>query len=281
MANDDEIYLIDMWRIVVREWRWFIGVGFVVLALTIAYLHHARSQWEATAWIQIGQVGTAPTGQDPHVEAFSRTVERLETRAFQDDVLKSMGVPVDAPEAKLFRGSMKIEQLAYANLVKLRVRGYSAEDAQQLATAAATVLHAAHAQIAAAPLAFVRDRLDAVDARLKDAEARRDRLLAGNTGRNDQVALTDLAVATSDQDIRALEQVRADLALRQLPNYTYETSLAWPVYVDKDRVFPNTLLTLGIGLLAAAFLASLAAVARHALRRSARDLAAGSASPSH
>ena len=114
-----------------------------------------------------------------------------------------------------------------------------------------------------------------------DAQARRDRLLAGNAGRSDHAALTDLAVATSDQDIRGLEQLRADLALRQLPNYTYETSLAWPVYVDKDRVFPNTLLTLGIGLLAAAFLASLAAVARHALRHSPRDLAAGSATPSH
>jgi hypothetical protein len=181
-------------------------------------------------------------------------------------VLKSVGVPVDAPEASLFRGSMKIEQLPYANIVKLRVRGYSAEDAEQLAKATATVLHAAHAQIAAAPMGFIRDRLAAVDALLKDAQERRNRLLAGNSGRGDQTALTDLAVATSDQDIRSLEQMRADLALRQLPNYTYETSLAWPVYVDKDRVFPNTVLTLGIGLLAAAFLASLAAVARHALR---------------
>ena len=83
MANDDEIYLIDMWRIVVREWRWFIGVGILVLAATFAYLHHARSQWEATAWIQVGQVGFAPPGLDPHVEAFSRTVERLETRGFR------------------------------------------------------------------------------------------------------------------------------------------------------------------------------------------------------
>ena len=269
MANDDEIYLIDMWRIVVREWRWFISVGLVVLAATFAYLQHARSQWEATAWIQIGQMGAAPAGQDPHVEAFSRTVERLETRAFQDDVLKSVGVPVDAPEAYLYRGSMKIEQLPYANLIKMRVRGYSAEDAKQLATATATVLHAAHAQLAAAPVALARERLEAVETRLKAAQARRDRLLAGNQAQGETAALIDLAVATSDQDIRALEQVRADLALRQLANYTYETSLAWPVFVDKGRVFPNTVLTLGIGLLAAAFLASLAAVARHALRRPA------------
>jgi LPS O-antigen subunit length determinant protein (WzzB/FepE family) len=267
MANDDEIYLIDMWRIVVREWRWFIGVGLVVLAATFAYLHHARSQWEATAWIQIGQVGTTPVGQDPHVEAFSRTVERLETRTFQDDVLKSIGVPVDAPEGKLYRRSMKIEQLAYANLIKLRIRGYSAEDAKQLATATATVLHAAHARIGAAPVALARDRMEELESTLKETRIARDRLMAEASGNGPAAGLAGVALATSNDDMRALEQSRSDLATRQLANYTYETSMAWPVYVPKDRVFPNTLLTGAIGLLGAGFLAALAAVARHALRR--------------
>ncbi|NID15941.1 Wzz/FepE/Etk N-terminal domain-containing protein [Luteibacter yeojuensis] len=267
MANDDEIYLIDMWRIVVREWRWFIGVGVLVLAATFAYLHHARSQWEATAWIQIGQMGFAPAGQDPHVEAFSRTVERLETRAFQDDVLKSIGVPVDAPAGALYRRSMRIEQLAYANLVKLSVRGYSAEDAKQLATATATVLHAVHAEIGARPTALAKERLDELDANLKQAQADRDRLVAEATGRGDAAAVAAVALASSNDDIRELEHARADLATRQLANYTYQTSMAWPVYVPKDRVLPNIVLTGGIGFLAAAFLASMAAVARHALRR--------------
>ncbi|MGE7138693.1 Wzz/FepE/Etk N-terminal domain-containing protein [Luteibacter sp. NPDC031894] len=266
MANDDEIYLIDMWRIVVREWRWFIGVGLIVVAATFAYLHHARSQWEATAWIQIGQVGSAPVGQDPHVEAFSRTVERLETRNFQDAVLDSVGVPVDGPAGRLYRGSMKIEQLAYANIIKLRVRGYSPEDAKQLATATATVLQDVHSRLGAMPLALARDRLDALESELKEAEANRRHLATEATGKGDTAALAAIALATNNAEIRGLEHARADLASRLLANYTYETSTAWPVYAPKDRVFPNTLLTAGIGLLAAAFLASLAAVARHALR---------------
>ncbi|HEY4294051.1 Wzz/FepE/Etk N-terminal domain-containing protein [Luteibacter sp.] len=266
MASDDEIYLIDMWRIVVREWRWFISVGFVVLAATFAYLHHARNQWEATAWIQIGQVGTTPVGQDPHVEAFSRTVERLETAAFQDEVLKSVGVPVDAAEGRLYRHSMKIEQLAYANLIKLRVRGYSAEDAKELATATATVLHAVHARIAAAPVALAKGRMEELEATLKETRANRDRLMAEASGDGQAAGLAGVALATSNDDLRALEQSRSELAGRQLANYTYETSMAWPVYVPKERAFPNTFLTAAIGLLAAAFLATLAAVARHALR---------------
>jgi hypothetical protein len=276
MARNDEIYLIDMWRIVVREWRWFVAAGLLVLAATYAYLQHARSQWEATAWIQIGAVGTAPAGQDPHVEAYSRAVERLETRSFQDDVLKSVGVPPESRAGALYRRSMRIEQMAYANIVKLRVRGYSAEGARQLATATASVLHAVHERLGAGARAFARARMDELDAHLKAARADRDRMAAEAAGKGDAAAIAALALATRNDDIRELEHARADLANRQLPNYTYETSLAWPVYSPEDRVFPNALLTWGIGVLAAAFLASLAAVARHALRgrsRQARVLA--------
>ena len=86
-------------------------------------------------------------------------------------------------------------------------------------------------------------------------------------GGGQAAGLAGVALATSNDDVRALEQSRSELATRQLTNYTYETSMAWPVYVPEGRVFPNPVLTMGIGLLAAGFFAALAAVARNALRR--------------
>jgi hypothetical protein len=266
MANDDEIYLIDKWRIVTREWRWFVGVGALVLLATFAWLHTARSQWEATAWIQVGQVGAAPSGQDPKIEAFSRALERLDTRTFRDEVLRRVGVPLDTPEAVLYRRSMKVEPMPYANLMKVRLRAYSAEDAKQLATATADTLHGLHARIGAVPMALARERMVELDRDLREAQADRERLAHEAAGSGAEAALAGVALARRTEDIRALEQVRRDLANRLLPNYTFETSMPWPVNVPDDRVFPNVPLTAGLGGLAALFLASLAAVARHALR---------------
>lgn len=49
MTQHDDIYLIDLWRILRREWRWALAALVVVLALTLAFTRLARPQWEATA----------------------------------------------------------------------------------------------------------------------------------------------------------------------------------------------------------------------------------------
>ncbi|WP_448096388.1 Wzz/FepE/Etk N-terminal domain-containing protein [Luteibacter yeojuensis] len=268
MERADEIYLIDMWRIVVREWRWFAGTAAIVLMLTFAYLHASRSQWEATTWIQLGQMGFAPAGQDPKIEPFQRTLERLETVAFQNDVLKSVGVPVDAPEARLYRRSLKLEPLPYANMIKIHVRAYSERDASQLASATVSVLQAIHERIGARPLELARDRMGEVEANLKQARADQERLSReANGGKGDEARLAGVLLASANDEVRALEQARSDLATRLAGNYTSATSMPWPIDAPEGRVFPNALLTWGMGMLAAAFLASLAAVARHAMRR--------------
>jgi hypothetical protein len=268
MERADEIYLIDMWRIVVREWRWFAGTTAIVLMLTFAYLHAARSQWEATTWIQLGQMGVTPTGQDPKIEPFQRTLERLETVAFQNDVLKSVGVPVEAPEARLYRRSLKLEPLPYANMIKIHVRAYSGQDASQLASATVSMLQAIHARLGAQPLELAHDRLREVETNLKQARADQERLSReASGGKGDEARLAAILLASANDEVRALEQARSDLVTRLAANYTSATTMPWPIDAPEGRVFPNALLTWGMGALAAAFLASLAAVARHALRR--------------
>ena len=65
--EQDEIYLIDLWRIFAREWRWFVGVLAFVLLATFGFSHLVKPQWEATAWIQIGQVAQTIAGQDQKI----------------------------------------------------------------------------------------------------------------------------------------------------------------------------------------------------------------------
>ena len=266
--EQDEIYLIDLWHIFVREWRWFVAVLVVVLGLTFAWAHTARSQWEATAWIQIGQVGSAPLGQDPKVEPLLRVIARVQTVPFQDDVVRSLGLAPDSAEARLYRRSLKIDPNPYANLFKLSIRAYSARQANELAKATLTQLQAVHQRIGALPLQLANDRLDELESNLRIALADRDRLISG-TGSADHAAaaLAGVLLASKNEDIRALQQARSELVVRLAPNYTYDTSMPWPVYVPESRAFPNSVLAIGIGIVFGLFLAGVAAIGRNALRR--------------
>ena len=267
MERADEIYLIDMWHVVVREWLWFLATGVLIMLATFYYLHSSRSQWEATSWIQIGQVGVAPVGQDPKVEPILRVMERLQTPNFQDEVLKSVGVPLDAPEAALYRRSMKLEAMPYANLIKMHIRAYSQQDASQLASATVAVLHVIHEQAGATAMQLAHARLQEIETNLKDALADRDRLAKEiASGKSDQAEIASMVMAGKSNEIRSLEQARNELAVRLTSNYTSETLMPWPPSVPPGRAFPNTVLTLGLGALVALFFASLVAVARNALR---------------
>lgn len=277
--EQDEIYLIDLWRIFSRGWMWFAAILVVTLACTYAFAHLVKRQWEATAWIQIGQVGQVVSGQDPKVEPLQRVLERLQLVPFENEILKSAGYAPDSSVAQLYRKSLKLEPLPYAGpLIRLTVRAYSRQQASALATATVNQLRLVHQRLEEMPLKSARARLAQVEADLQTAEADRARYQqAATPGNKSDVGgkdvqnpmLASLLLANKNEEIRGLRQARLDLIDRLSPTYTYETSMMWPVYVPDRQAFPNPGLTWGIGLLLGIFLGALATIARGARRRSA------------
>jgi Uncharacterized protein involved in exopolysaccharide biosynthesis len=275
----DEIYLVDLWRICAREWMWFVLVLALTLASTYAFAHLAKRQWEATAWIQIGQVGQVPAGQDPKAEPLQRVTERLQLVPFQNEILQSAGYAPTSAVAGLYRKSLKLEPMLYAgSLVHLSVRAYSRQQAGELAAATVARLRLVHQQLEAAPLKSAHARLDETQADLQSALADRARLLqagaaAGRSAAGGSAAqgslLADMLLARKNEEIRELRLAKSDLTERLDPTYTYETSMVWPVYVPEHQAFPNPALTWGIGLLLGIFLGVSASVARNTARRSA------------
>lgn len=264
----DDIYLIDMWRILLREWRWFLASLILVLLLAMVFARTAKPQWQATAWIQIGQIGTAPVGQDPKAEPLLRVIERLQLEPFQNEVLQSIGIGALTPEGRLYRKGMKLEPMPYAGpLVKLSVRAYSPQQAEQLASATASRLQAVHREIETVPLKLAHARLDDVQAALQQTLAERDRLRQSAAQNKDSISAALLL--SRDEEIRNLQLTRDELQTRLNPPFTYDTSLMWPVYVLDHPVFPNPALIWGVGLLFGLFLGAFAAIARNALRRGA------------
>lgn len=159
MNQHDEIYLIDLWRILRREWRWAVAALVVVLGLTFAFTRLAKPQWEATAWIQVGEIGPTPAGRDPKVEPFQRVIDRMKTRLFQDAVLRRAQVPLNSRAAQLYRGSLKPDPDPYANLIGVTIRAESAQQARTLAMATVSQLQTLHGDTHAAALDLTRARL--------------------------------------------------------------------------------------------------------------------------
>ncbi|ALS95161.1 Wzz/FepE/Etk N-terminal domain-containing protein [Xanthomonas oryzae] len=273
MNQHDEIYLIDLWRILRREWRWAVAALVLVLGLTFAFTQLAKPQWEATAWIQVGEIGPTPAGRDPKVEPFQRVIDRMKTRLFQDAVLRQARVPLNSRAAQLYRGSLKPDPDPYANLIGVTIRAESARQARALAMATVTQLRMLHGDTNTAALDLARARLQGLSDDLRAATATRAQLqkqLQAGQGRSAAMpaqVLAGVLLTDSNTTIRALKSERDDLVARLTVRYTYQTSLAWPLYVPDRQAYPNAITAWAAGLLAGAGLGVLAAVLRNAVRR--------------
>lgn len=128
-------------------------------------------------------------------------------------------------------------------------------------------------------LSLARTRLQGLNEDLRAALVNRTQLQqqvqAGQGGAAATPAQVVAGVLLTDSNttIRALKAERDDLIARLTTRYTYQTSLAWPLYVPDRQAFPNAITAWAAGLLAGAGLGVLAAVLRNAWRR--RRVAAG------
>lgn len=268
----DEIYLADLSRILCREWRSVLLAFLLVFGLAAAYGLLAKPRWEAQGWVQVGQVGFQPSGQDPRPEPFQRVIERLQTVDFQDQVVKSVGVASTSVEAKLYRATLKVEPSPYAGLIKLSVRAASPSMARRFVQATVDQLRIIHGQLQAQPLAQAHERLERLQSDVRDALSTRDRLREaasapdGSKGQGAALA-AGLMLGGAQTQVRELVQSRDELVARLGNNYTFATSMPWPIYQSEGPVSPNRVLIAGLGLFGGLGLGVFAGVARAARRR--------------
>ena len=255
VTDDGEIQLSEIYRILVRGKYW---VGSIVLATVLAALAYGSlvsPQWQASALIQIGQIG----GTGP-VEPPLRAVERTKQGTFENAVLTQLGIPLfeSDTEATLFRKSFKAKVPANTDLIEVDVRAHSPEDAKRRIEAVVATLRAAHDKIAEPSVTRLRSLAAQVAIDVQRVSKERERLLKTLEDRSkvsvgerfSENVLIASILQTKDSELREFEESRLQLDENLNPAKTYPTSLTDSVYISEKPVFPKkTLIVLLSGLI--------------------------------
>src|SRR5690606_20186540 len=142
----------------------------------------ARSMdWESTSMIQIGRIGEVDAGRTASlVESPAQAIERMKLRAFQDRVLKSLGVdPYHRNRnALLYRDSIGLRAVANTDFIELKVQGSSMEEALRYAEATVAELRETHDALARPTIEYLRAQLADVNRSLERARDERAKLVS-------------------------------------------------------------------------------------------------------
>lgn len=272
---DGALTMAELWRILISRRHWLFGLPVLFGLIALAHGLLAQPQWEAAAMLQVGRIPQIRQANlDPKgdlIEPVAKTIERLKLPAFRDGTLAALGVGTLDPKAQLYRDSLRLRQLPNTDLIELRIRGFSREDARNYVRVTVERLAAVHGQLAQPTLLRLRSLLQEVEHELDQAMLARDRLISTATQKNrpspgdrfaESVLLARL-LETRDDQIRDLKERRLELIEGLDPRRTFQTSLMADVFMPTTPAWPrprlNVALAVAAGLIAGITIALISA----------------------
>ena len=251
--EQDEFSLRDLWRILISQRRWLLGLPFVCVLLAAVGVFIAKPKWEATAVIQIGQVGQSGVGQGSQlIELPLRAIERMKMKSFEDDVLTALKIPVevDDPVAKLFRSTLSLKALGGTDLIQVKVRAVSRDQAQTWASAVVDRLREVHERLALPTIDRLRKQQSELKKQMQIIEEERKNLLtivskssetSGDSRFSANLLLSNLLLQ-KNAELRDFEMRRLAADEQLTSVRTYPTSLIDRIYVPEKPASPKKLL---------------------------------------
>lgn len=251
LSERDSVILAS-WETIRRYWPRLLLLPLMGLLLAGAFLFFASYEWQAQGTLLIGKVG------NESVEPSVQVVERVKLQPFKIRVLEQLGVSEaqDKRVAELFRDGLQIRAIPASDLLEIRTRGFSREEAARNLQGVVDVLVSDHTERARSLIARLDKRMAELGAELDEAKRERDRQLeAAETGAKQGSAPLLAAGAVSqivslrDAEIRDLTQRRYAIEELLKQNSTFPTRLLEAIHVPEAQAFPKRSITLAIGLL--------------------------------
>lgn len=266
--EDNEISLYELWQILIDGWRWIGGGALLGLIGAAGYLGVTPPQFEAAALVQIAQA-----------ELPARAIERVKLAGFQDTVLKTLGWSQDS-RSVLYRSSLKVVLGKSTDLIDLKVRAFSREDAERAIKATIEHLAAVHQEITRSTTRSAaekaRGEMAGISAEIGEVEfflSKLDRLTKEIPASSHLETLTALSMVDAQKSrLRRLRDQEAAVKEQLLPSRpsaptatlaAAETAAIERPSVSEEPVFPRWKQTLVLATLGGLFLGVMAAVWRH------------------
>ncbi|MGN6318227.1 Wzz/FepE/Etk N-terminal domain-containing protein [Trinickia sp.] len=239
-----------------RRMRSIAGLAILGAIAGIGVALVLPDEWQATDVIQVGQITrTLITNGNTNVivqplEPAARTVDRMSLRQFQDDVLKSLGLPLErgrSSETALVRDYAQVDLRRDGDLVTITARGYTPEQAKQVVAAYEKLIIDAHQALLqpsvnrmSAELQQAKSALTAAQRRESVLNSQSTDMLKGAEGRFSADVLRDSLVQRNDEELhrfaQRIEEIQEDLN----PARTFNTRpLMSSIEVGDRPVFPR------------------------------------------
>jgi uncharacterized protein involved in exopolysaccharide biosynthesis len=245
--EQDEISLRDLWRVLINEKKWVIGIPILCVLLAAIGVSMAKPKWEATAVIQIGQVGLSGL-----IEPSVRAIERMKMKSFEDTVLAKLQISLDGGNsvAALFKNSLSLKALGTTDLIQVKIRANSPDQAKSWAQAIFDRLKEVHEKLTQPTVDRLRKQQTDLKKQMQLIEEERLNLLrtvsktseTSRDGRFSTNLLLSNLLLQKNAELRDFEMRRLAVDEQLTSIRAFPTSLVDRIYVPENPASPRKLL---------------------------------------
>jgi capsular polysaccharide biosynthesis protein len=272
--EQDEVSVRDLWRVLINQKKWAIGIPILCVLLAAVGVSMAKPKWEATAVIQIGQVGQSGVGQGSQlIEPPVRAIERMKMKSFEDDVLTRLKISPEEgnPMASLFRSTLALKALGTTDLIQVKIRAHSRGQAQNWANAVVDRLKDVHERLAQPTIDRLRKQQAELKKQMLIIEEERSSLLrivskssetSGDSRFSANLLLSNLLLQ-KNAELRDFEMRRLAADEQLTSVRTYPTSLIDRIYVPENPASPKKLLVFMLSAVLGLILGTIVAFMRN------------------
>ena len=247
--GSDEVSLLELFNALRRYKGLLLGLpllGAVLAFLLVTFV--LRPTWEASATLEVGRVGGAVA------EPVMNVVTRIMLPSFAKGAINYAGIKADELKAiQGYYGTLKVNQVKGAELIEIKLRGPSAEMANNLIQGVIVNLQKVHSEMMAVSIEKNQKQLQMLSVDInktgEEVVLLRQRLLASHNWNDFDATLVATILKDKSNDLRDLIQKKFALEEQMSPSRTYTTRVVDEVYVSEEPVSPKKALIIGLAIL--------------------------------
>lgn len=268
-SETSEIGLSELWQLLIQYKGLVLGAPILCITIAFVITSMLKPQWEAIAVLQTGKVvqkgmteanGAVIWNREP-IESASHVFERIKLKQFQNDVLNRCATFDREKSAEiLYHDSLKARVLAN-DLIEIKVRGYSREEARYLTESTVNCIRKIHDGLTKPTVQRLNQQLIQIRRQIEKIHNRQSNLLKAdlkNTSSPGEQYIHQIftanVISQQDHDLQILEQIRTTYEEQLFVLYSNPTKLIGDVFVENKPVAPKkVLIIMTVGLISLFF----------------------------